>query len=251
MSIRSNVAAACLTAVLGAAHTFAAAQSAPSTRLPVDFYLGGVHLGSATFTSSGSGGRYQSRLDLETDGFVEWFFDAVLVARSAGAFDGRRLTPGSFDVDARSEEEGAFTIEMAFADGAPSRVVADPPYDPRPWEIDPTAQTGALDPLSAVLAGLVPNADGGACDRVIEIFDGRRRWDVEIGAEIRREAVDGGQRVDCSALYRRIGGFKPRFMEDPTIPFRIRFLERPDGTIDPVRAWSDTEFGTAVVVVDR
>lgn len=227
----------------------AAGQSAPNLQLPVEFFLGGVQIGEAYFVSEPRGDGYRIDLTLETDGVVDWFFQAAMRSVVEGGVSGERFAPASWDLDVVSDE-GDFVMRVDYVGDAPSEVSAEPPFDPRPWQIDPTAQSRTLDPLSAILMAMAPRDRDDLCDITLPIFDGRRRYDVVIDRVIREtDRDDGVVRIDCGGSYRRIAGFKPRFMEMDDIDFRVRFDLLPDGSVRPIRAWSDTEFGAAVAVV--
>ena len=114
---------------------------------------------------------------------------------------------------------------------------------PKPWQIEPEDQAGTLDPVSAALTALAPEPAGEICNRSVEIYDGRRRYAIDLGAP---EAGEG--RIRCPALYRRVAGYKPKELKE-TIDFAVWFEERPDGLAHLVRAAGESYLGLAVVLL--
>ena len=100
-------------------------------------------------------------------------------------------------------------------------------------------------------AALVPAAADEICSQTADIFDGERRWAIEIGPP-RHEGGDGGggDRIRCDAVYVRIAGFKPKLMgERARRPFALFFEDRGDGLFHVVRAAGKTSFGLAVLLL--
>lgn len=132
---------------------------------------------------------------------------------------------------------------MTYRDAAPAAVHAEPAFVPKPWQIEPTDQAGTLDPVSAALTALAPAPAGAVCNRSVEIYDGRRRYALDLGAP---ETEDG--RIRCPAQYRRVAGYKLKELKE-TIDLAVWFEERPDGLAHLVRAAGDSYLGLAVVLL--
>ena len=136
-------------------------------------------------------------------------------------------------------------VEMIYGGGAPATVNAEPAFIPKPWEIDPAAQTGTLAPITAAIATLAPRPRVGMCERTVEVFDGRRRYAIDLG-----KPVQDGARIRCPANYRRIAGFKPKMMKErPNFPFNIWLEERGDGLAHVGRGAGESMFGLAVILL--
>ncbi|MEM9726221.1 MAG: DUF3108 domain-containing protein, partial [Pseudomonadota bacterium] len=211
------------------------------------FYVGGVLIGKAWMSTSFADGRYRSQGSVETDGVAGWFVSATVVATADGAMGDDQPTPVKLDVTGVTDKT-PWRMSIDYDGGAPTGVFSEPPFREKPYEIDPRRQGGALDPVSAVIATLTP-MKGSGCDRVIPIFDGRKRYDIVIGPEIERGVSRKGfPMVECEARWRRVGGFKGNQMNKPDVPFTARF-ERRDGLAVPTKVWGDTEFGGAVAII--
>lgn len=239
-----------VTAVVTVAATtaWAVASAAPAVTMhkPVstiyDLYVGGIRSGELVLDARVSGDRYRARSVLRTAGIVGKVYDASFTAEAEGLVGNAGLVPQRFTADARSEGDEQ-SVDMTYAGRTPATVRADPPFTPKPWQIEPRAQTGTLDPISAALTALAPRPEGEICDRTIDIFDGRRRYAVDLG-----KPVADGERVKCHALYRRVAGYKPKELKE-TIGFNVWFEERPDGLMHVVRAAGESMLGVAVLLL--
>lgn len=229
-----------------------AAAEASAADYQYKFYLGGVLIGKAEVATDIADDAYTFQTRLRSDGVVGFFYDLTIAASAEGRREGEEgdgLTPLRFGFNSVAEGE-KLDLEMPFDGNAPERVTAEPPFDPRPWEIEPTAQSGALDPISAIVSALLPSPSGDVCHRTIPVYDGRRRYDIVFdGARKARRGRDG--EVDCKVRYKRVAGFKPKYMTRPDIPFFVRFLVSEDGEALPIRAWADTDFGAATATLVR
>ncbi|MEL6979345.1 MAG: DUF3108 domain-containing protein [Pseudomonadota bacterium] len=248
-------AGALIAALFAAVPLAAAANAAPERPAEVKHrykaYVGGVLIGKASLTTRFTAEGYSSEGKLETDGVAGWFVAAKAQASALGALDASALEPERLDVTADSDGE-AWRMSIAFSGGAPSEVSAEPPLRSRKWDIDPASQTGALDPISAIvraMTGPMTSASAAApCERTLPVFDGRKRYDIVLEEQIDERVKDGVTIIECAARWTRVSGFKPKMMRKPDYPFTARFAIR-DGLTVPVRIWGDTEFGGAVVVL--
>ncbi|MEL6318844.1 MAG: DUF3108 domain-containing protein, partial [Pseudomonadota bacterium] len=197
-SRRAGAAAALGAACLGAALALGgprASEASPAAALDnvalaYNIYVGGVLIGGADLNVDVLGPEYAARSRLITKGVAEWVVSATFDFQSGGAIDPKgAVSPALFQADG-TYEKSRLTVAMSYADGAPNVVVADPPFKPRPYQVDPKTQVGALDPIAAIVAAMRPGAPDALCDRRIPVFDGRRRYDFILDGEIDRSDVD-------------------------------------------------------------
>ena len=249
-------AAAMLTAMMtGATGGKAQPPAVANHNATYDFYLGGIWAGEITIDANfGSnldgGGTYRAGVTASTAGIVGFFLKAGVEAEAVGRIGAAGLSPVRFTADAY-EPRRRWLVEIAYANGSPASVVAEPAYRLRPWSISARDQRGIADPLSAALEALVPAAADEICSQTADIFDGERRWAIEIGPP-RHEGGDGGggDRIRCDAVYVRIAGFKPKLMgKRARRPFALFFEDRGDGLFHVVRAAGKTSFGLAVLLL--
>ncbi len=231
-------------AVVLATPAMAEKPSTPPTLVKVyDLFLGGIKGGEMAIVTWISDESYHAEAVMRTAGVVGLVYNASFTATSEGAITPDGYTTERFKAQSAMYEKSQY-VEMTYDGAAPASVYADPPFVPKPWEIEPTAQSGTIDPITAAITALAPMPVEQLCRRSVEIFDGRKRYAVELGAP----EPDQG-RIRCPAVYRRIAGFKPKQMrETPEFPFSVWFEVRDDGLAHVKRAAGDSMFGIAVVL---
>lgn len=233
-------------ATLMAAFVLPAQASTPERKLSTiyDLYLGGIKAGELTIDAQYLGDRYSATSVMRTAGIVGAVYKASFEAQTEGLLTPTGLEPVRFAADSRMRKKHQ-AVEMLYSDKAPKKVNAEPAFVPKPWQIDPEQQTGTLDPISAALTALAPMPLKQICNRSVEVFDGRRRYAIDLG----KPEADG-KRIRCPANYRRVAGFKPKMMrKTPNFPFNIWFVERGDGTAHVIRAAGESMFGLAVILL--
>ncbi|MHA1528116.1 MAG: DUF3108 domain-containing protein [Alphaproteobacteria bacterium] len=242
---RKALAGVLLTAAILLPVTGSKAQPAvASINATYDFYLGGIWAGEMTIDAEFGAGTYRTGLTAHTAGIVGFFLHAGAEAETEGQVDAAGLSPVRFTADAY-EYRHRQRVEISYEDGSPASVVAEPAYRQRPWSISLGGQPGIADPLSAAAEALAPAGPDAICDRRADVFDGERRWAVEIGSP-RRE----GERIRCDAAYIRIAGFKPKLMgAKARRPLALFFEDRGDGLYHIVRVAGKTWLGLAVLLL--
>jgi len=203
--------------------------------------LGGFTLAEIRFAGTLSAGAYSAEARLETAGLVDSLYRAGFTARAEGRRAGAALVPGHFE--ARTFDSGdSRDLAIRYGAGRPQAVTADPPFKTRPWEIDPRAQSGTLDPLSAAVALFAPQPEAGLCARAVESFDGRKRTRITLGEPERR-----GARIRCPGVYERVAGFRPERMAEPRFPLAVWYARDGGGLWRLDRAVAPTSYGSAVL----
>jgi len=143
---------------------------------------------------------------------------SVLVS-GEGSVDARgimvdgRPTPRNFTAKI-SDDEGDSELRMNFDDGVVKELVAQaPPHTADRVSVTEAHRRGVADPLSAVL---IPAGDGpfaaANCNRVLSIFDGRRRFDLALSFKrIDKVAIErsySGQVLVCGVVLQPIAGYR-------------------------------------------
>ena len=209
-----------------------------------DFYLGGIRAGQLTVSAAFDAVRYNARAALKTTGIVAFFYDLAFDAKASGRIDTSGLSPENYNSSSRDPKRRQF-IEISFVNRTPVSSRVEPKRDSQPWSINPRDQHETVDPLSAVLATLAPAPAESVCEQRVEVFDGRRRFALEIGKR-QREST----RIHCDAEYVRLAGFKPKWMgKNATRPFTLFLEQRTDGLFEVIRAVGDTSFGPIVLLL--
>ena len=214
-----------LTMGLGLAAPSAKANS-PSIVVTYEFEYNGIvslDVGRATVQYSAAGPGYQLALSFKPSASARSFSVGPAVARSAGAISPHGLSPRSVAVDYSMRslaETRSFTISGdrlqtvritkkktggLFKEG--SSVTYDPRVLPAYAPLSDAEQKNVLDPLSAMLVPIAgKNAlDHANCQRRLRIYDGRRRFDLQMSYE-GVENADNGEALVCSTTYVPIAG---------------------------------------------
>ena len=129
----------------------------------------------------------------------------------------------------------------------------------------PEQQKATFDPLSAItylVSGVGASADN-PCAVVLPVFDGRRRYNVEI-TKIKDTTVSmdnglyKGHALLCQIKYKQLAGFKPRVIKEganfPTINAWVATFPSVQAGRDyvvPLRVWADTSYGVIAAVATK
>lgn len=218
-----------------------------------DLYLGGLWAAELQLEAAIGAESYTAHAVLRTKGMIGAVYGAAFDVSAEGQVTRRGpWRPERFVADTRSGSKAQW-LELRYDGDKPISVRAEPAFPPKPWEVDPLAQRGAPDPLSAALAVMGPRGRDEVCNRQTEIFDGRRRIGIDLAAPVPDAApadlVGPSQpRLRCGAIYRRIAGFRPKLMaKQREFAFAVWFQRQADGQYWVVRAEGETPLGEAVV----
>ncbi|MEM8793474.1 MAG: DUF3108 domain-containing protein [Pseudomonadota bacterium] len=206
-----------------------------------DIYLGGLWIAEMKVDADIGPEEYRAAAALQTKGLVEMVYKASFEAEAEGTVKSEGLATSLFVADSRSKKKNQY-VEMRYRNGRPDNLRAVPEFDPKPWQIDPRQQTNTADPLSAAVGSLVLPPGAPLCNKRVDVFDGRKRYAVVMEEP---EEVDG--LVRCKAIYKRIGGYKPKHMAQPDYPLTLWFEPTEDGGFRIQKAVGRTPIGVAVI----
>lgn len=224
-------------ALLLAAPTAGRSQGADAT---YDLYISGIKAGRLTMSSELTGDRYTAATDMTSAGVLGVFADFYFRGTSSGRLDGNGgVVPQQFVARSKSNRAERET-RIDWRDGTPVEVSVQPPRDSAP---DPTAQSGTLDPVSALYLLLRDTPRDAVCDKVVEVFDGSRRSRLTLAAP-RSE----GDQLVCDGRFARLEGEAHSLSSaDREYPFSLVYRDTGAGDAKMQRIESPTSFGTAVV----
>jgi hypothetical protein len=251
---------------LAAGGAGAEAPSQPASRLQVGMtiYAGGIVMGKMDLDATLRGSDYRAVSNLQTRGVINAFWQSEIQATSSGKVDAKGLAPSLYDSfytgHAGKKQEVSLTYE---GEGLP-RLYADPVYSTTGYEVKPEDTKGTLDPLSAVtlIFSGVSAQPGNPCSVTAPVFDGRRRYNVEVtrGRDVDIKLDSGvyqGKGVQCDIHYRQIAGFRPRVLKDnESFPIVHAWVATFPSAVAgrnytvPVRIWADTRYGVMAVLAD-
>ena len=243
----------------------AAAPTQPASKLHVAMtvYAGGITMGKVNMDATLRGGEYQVVSNLQTSGIVNAFWQAEIQASSSGRVTDKTFAPALYDsFNTRQVTGKRQQVSLSYEDENPPRLYADPPYSTSGFEVKPLDAKGTLDPLSALtlIASGVAAKDGNPCAVNLPVFDGRRRYNVDL-AKVRDidikmdNGLYQGKAVQCEIRYRPVAGFRQRLLNNndsfPVIRAWVaRFpsaIAGRDYTV-PLRVWAETKYGVIAVL---
>jgi hypothetical protein len=215
MRLRVGIRIAVLACLLCAAG--ASAQAAQSDLLlAYDVRYGGVtimKLQARLDLATGLDRSYAVALEGRTVGLLDRLKPIVFTATSEGVSSGNRLQPALYATTTvkRQKRKGvtiAFTPEAA-------PVTQFTPADDAEELPPPEVLEGSIDPASAFLTLVRSVADTAACAGTVEVFDGKRRYDVTFSTTAREilqktsHSPYAGEAKRCQVKMRPVHGFKP------------------------------------------
>jgi hypothetical protein len=207
-----------------------------------DIYWGGLSMGRLDYDLSVEDGRYMVRAVAKPSGVAKLLFDARLKAEGEGTIS-PAPEPERFAADLRFNDDRQ-AVEVVFDPGGrPRSVAADPPWKPRRWEIEPTEQTGALDPMAAAAVLAAPVAPEKLCGTSVKIFDGRRVSRITLGAARPERGA-----LRCEGAWERVAGYRPKDMKRGPSDVTVDYEVGEDGLARLERVQVDTGWGLGVAL---
>ncbi|ABS63323.1 conserved hypothetical protein [Parvibaculum lavamentivorans DS-1] len=242
----------------GTAAPAPAAQTGPVPDIRADYtvYVGGLMFAEGSMHATLTDSAYLLRNSLGSAGLPSRVWDARWTMTSEGRIADDKLQPTRFTFSATEKSETKRRLMVYDASGTPE-LTFDPPLPPEEaTTTQPFERKNTLDPVSAFLLPVI--ADGNPCDRKIPVFDGKRRYDLQLVFDkndtvTTRDNGYSGEAVRCKVRVTPRAGMEPtRF----TTMMRRRddtliWLARVDGRniYMPVRVQLRTPIGGAVLDV--
>lgn len=237
-------------------------QTGSQLQMAMTLYAGGVTLGKVDLNATIRGDQYHSVSNLQTGGVVNAFWQSEIQATSTGTVAPKAFHPSLYDSFYTGRSDKKQEVSLTYDGNGPVRLYADPPYSTTGYEVTPDQQRATFDPLSAItfLVSGVGGAADNPCGVVLPVFDGRRRYNVEI-TKIKDTTVSmdnglyKGRALLCQIKYKQLAGYKPKVIKDganfPIINAWIAtFPSSVTGRdyVIPLRVWADTTYGVIAAV---
>ncbi len=248
--------------VMAAGGAGGTATAGSRMQMAMTIFAGGIQLGKLDMDATITATDYHIVSNLETSGVVNAFWQAQIQATSSGKLAAKGLAPqlyDSFDIARGGKKQ---QVSLSYADGQP-RLFADPAYSTTGYDVKAEEQKATLDPLSAVMfivSGL--GAEGDPCNVTAPVFDGRRRYNIEMhkvrDTDIKMDnGLYAGHALLCQVKYRQLSGFKPKVLKaNESFPIINAWVVRYPSSVAgrdyvvPVRVWADTSYGVISVVAN-
>lgn len=259
MSLRSRLALGAAFALSVFAAPLSASAAQPNqAEFVLTVHLGGVTLGTIGFKSQFQNDGYSAVTKLKTGGVLNSFYAASIEASSTGFVKGDRVAPASYQ-SMYTGEKSTQSVKLAYAASGIS-LDAVPAYDVMRFPVPEEKKKDTLDPISGMVQAVsgVTISDANPCGDTIRIFDGKRRFDIELSfiEETELNSSNGGysgKATLCDAKYVQVAGFKQELTKKEPPPVQIwlaKFPATPGGAVKtlavPVKIQSETPYGMAV-----
>lgn len=242
---RHLVAAAALILLPISANASDPNDSAIEASMTVDFYFGGIQIGTADLSSR----LYDNRYEMVSTGRGTGLADLFTGGRhgtveATGSIEDGTVKPYRYAYQYGTDTEVDRQTQVTFNDDAPVTLEATPAYGPDDQRapVPLAEQLGTLDPLSAALFHLTLAAGEQPCGETVRIFDGRRRSDLHTKyirpasmTKSRYNAYEGDA-IMCEAVFERIKGFDESATEIAPTSGRDR-ISRRSKTYEPAKVW--------------
>lgn len=249
---------ACLTLHSGAAQADA--------RLTAHFKIRmtGVSIGQLSWVADITGGGYTTSANGKASGALSVLVNGEGRVSTRGIIDGERLRPTFFSSNVTEDGEAAGLV-MTFENGNVKTLRLDtPPKKDDRIPVTEADRRGVTDPLSAMLIAAPPGEldplSRTHCDRVLPIFDGQRRYDLNLSFKrvdtLKIEVGYAGPVLVCGVMLKPVAGHRPDSMLVKYIGDRrdMEIWFAPivgTSVIAPARLVMPTLIGTLELAADR
>lgn len=260
MSFRSRLALGAAFALSSLAIPFSALAAAQPSQAEfvLTVHLGGVTLGTIGFKSQFQNDTYSAVTKLKTGGVLNSFYAASIEASSTGFVKGGRVAPASYN-SMYVGEKSTQRVQLAYA-AAGISLDSEPAYDVKRFPVSDDQKKNTLDPISGMVQAVsgVTLSDAAPCGDTIRVFDGKRRFDIELTFVEETELTSSsggysGKAIVCDAKYVQVAGFKQELTKKDPPPVQIwlaKFPANSGGTVKtlavPVKIQAETPYGMAV-----
>jgi hypothetical protein len=201
--------------VLAALGDVASAQGKLDARYVAS--LAGIPVGRGTWVIDISDDQYTAAASGTTTGLLRIFASGQGTGASRGILSGGQPMPTSYTSSITSERK-TDEVRMVFSGGNVKEFVVEPPMTPSPERVPVTDahRRGVTDPMTGSLArvpGTANPVSPEACQRTVQVFDGRLRYDLKLAfkrmEQVKADKGYQGAAVVCAVYFTPVAGFIP------------------------------------------
>jgi hypothetical protein len=233
------------------------------TRLKAHYTISmtGVSIGQIAWLVAIGNQRYTTSANGKASGVLSVLVNGEGSVDARGIIVDGRLTPKYF-TSKIADDEGNSELRMNFNDGVVKDLIDRPPAPTRDrTPVTDADRRGVADPLSAMLMPAGDDALAAAnCNRVLSIFDGRRRYDLALAFKridkVTIERSYSGFVLVCGVVLQPIAGYRADSMLVKYVGGRrdmeLWFAPVPGTSIiAPIRVTMPTLIGTLEIQADQ
>lgn len=253
---------AALAAGFMAAPAFAA-DDASGLQVGYAIAFWGIPFGHTHYDGKVSPQTYSAKMHFETSGVVSLFWKSKIDATVNGRIGEHTIAPAVYDSYSQDRDKPVQRVKVTFDRSVPE-TLAQPPYNTTKYPVSDEQKKGALDPMSAITAILsgVRATDKNPCGTGVQVFDGRRRYDVSFTykkdehVKLDNGLFEGTAHL-CQIHYKQIAGYKQKIVkEGKSLPdMYVDFADVPaPGTpnghyVVAVKLWASLTLGTVTATM--
>ncbi len=204
--------------LLGALVCLIAGISCPSaharSRLKAQYTISmtGVSIGQIAWFAAIGDQRYTTSANGKASGVLSMLVNGEGAVDTRGIIVDGRLSPKYFTSNI-TDDEGKSELRMTFDDRVVKELIAPPPPGSDRVPVTDADRRGVADPLTAMLISVGVDALAPAnCNRVLSIFDGRRRYDLALSFKrvdkVVIERSYSGLVLVCGVILQPIAGYR-------------------------------------------
>jgi Protein of unknown function (DUF3108) len=207
-AITALVAIICM--IFGNLDTAAQAQG----RLKANYAISmtGVSIGHIAWSVTIGEARYSTSANGKASGVLSVLVNGEGAVDTRGNIDDGRMAPKFFTSNI-TDDEGKSELRLSFDDGVAKDLIAQAPQKTDRVPVTDAHRHGVADPLTAMLIPAGDEALAAAnCNRVLAIFDGRRRYDLALSFKridkIKIDRSYSGGALVCGVILQPIAGYR-------------------------------------------
>ncbi|HEY1632327.1 MAG TPA: DUF3108 domain-containing protein [Rhizomicrobium sp.] len=249
--------------LLAAPAAFAAGK--PAT-LDVNYSIAfwAIPFGHTNYEGKFENGAYDSKSHFETSGVVSLFWNSTIDAVANGNIAAHSITPNVYDSYSQDHNSKRQRVKVSFDKDAMPTTLAEPPYNTTKYPVTDEQKKGTVDPMSAIatiMTGVKADAKN-PCGTGVQVFDGRRRYDVTFSyvkdEPVKLPGLFSGNVHQCQIHYNQIAGYKQKIVKEGKAlpPMFIEFAEvpaagAPNGHfLVATKLWTTLSWGTVTATLD-
>ena len=218
---RSAIALKLLCIVLIAGGHAVGAESR-TDQLEYAVYLGGVRIGKIKMIAESSDKEFKIDASIATSGLASVLSGFQHRSQVRGTVRKGEFRQRAY-ISVTKTRKRKSEVGIVYSGDRPNLKYYRPEREPSDHDLVPSEQTGTLNPTITAYFMLRDATDETLCDQTYEVFDGRRRTRLSIGA-----AEFKDDEVICDALFARVAGYSPEALDERS-GFETRLFYRPAG----------------------
>jgi hypothetical protein len=208
-----------------------------------DVRYAGLRVGEITLVAEEIDAAYAIAGRFDSTGLATLFREVRFDMTAEGRFNSPIPRPRRYAADINTGRRES-RVTLTYQGDTPAIAFIGPPRAPAPWDTDPAAQSGTVDPLSALYRLARPQPATTLCNWTLPIFDGRRRARLVLGPGRGNTGT-----ITCDGLYQRVAGYTPEEMADRrAFPFTASFSETTPGVFRLTSVAAQSLYGPVRII---